>query len=83
MRRRACPGFRTGPPTRRPRPRPASPPALRSSFTEQRLVIRRFGDKVAVLVRVGEMLAASVKGDHQQERPQGALKGGQTHSQSC
>jgi hypothetical protein len=36
-----------------------------------------------VLVRVGEMLAASVKGDHQQERPQGALKGGQTHSQSC
>ena len=29
---------------------------------------------MGVLVRVGEMLAASVKGDHQQERPQGAWK---------
>jgi len=75
MRRRACPGFRTGPPVWSAGPSAGPPSGSRNPvFSEQRLVIRRFGDKVAVLVRVGDMLAVSVKGDHQQERPQGAWK---------
>jgi hypothetical protein len=38
---------------------------------------------LGVLVRVGEMLAASVKGDHWQEGPQRGVEGGQVPSQSC